>query len=78
VQACRQRGEWFGWLVLVLGLGGWFWLVLVWWSVLRVESFFVGFGWLDLVGLVGWSYLGNQFYCLNLGWPEFCTPAKMT
>jgi hypothetical protein len=29
----------FGWFWLVVGLDGW--------------SFFVGFGWLDLVGLVG-------------------------
>jgi len=34
-------------------------------------------GWIWLV-LVGWSFSGNQFYWLNLGWPEFCTPAKMT
>jgi hypothetical protein len=36
----------------------------------------VWFGWIWLVGfgrlvLVGWSFLGNQFYWLNLGWPEF-------
>ena len=56
-------------MVLVVGLG--FWLVLVIglvWLVLMVGFGLVGSGWLVLVGS---SFLGNQFYWLNLGWPEF-------
>ena len=59
-------GDGFGLGLVGLGLVGlWFgWI----WLVLMVGIGLVGFGWLDLVG---WSFLGNQFYWLNLGWPEF-------
>ena len=76
-------GDGFGgrsWFLVGFGFGLVWWLVLVWvgfgdwfgWSY-----GWIWFGWIWLV-LVGSSFLGNQFYWLNLGWPEFCTPAKMT